>query len=152
MFRSKNIKSELLPANGASLASVSFIFRSNSPLDNFLHHERELSGNEKSIRIYDDVYMLFNQDRLDRMTKEALLSYINDNITSSDSLSSFRKKMTDSQLLKFIKSRYIQAPSDLQNWSKYLEQMADSELSLLREAVEVNPPSGNSPSSEPSNE
>lgn len=152
MFRSKNFKSELLPANGASLASVSYIFRSSSPLDNFLHHERELGDNDKSIRIYDDVYMLFNQDRLDRMTKEALVSYIQDNITSSDSLSSLRKKMSDSQLLKFIKSRYIQAPSDLQNWSKYLEQMADSELSSLREAASVNPPSEDSSLSESSNE
>lgn len=152
MFKSKKLKSNLVPVCSSSLTPSSFVFRSDAPIDNFLHFERSLIDESTSIRIHDDVYLLLNQDRLDKMTQQYLVDYINKNSVSSDSLSSLRKKMSDSQLLKFIKSRYIQAPSDLQNWSKYLEQMADSELSSLREAAEVNPPSGDSPSSEPSNE
>lgn len=141
MFRSKNLKASLTKNVMDSLPAVSYVLRTPSTLDSFMHVERHLDSENVSIRIHDDVYMLFNQDRLDRMTKEALITYINGNIQNSDSLRSLRSKMSDSQLLKFIKSRYIQAPSDLQQWSKYLEMMADSELQNIRDAADVSVPS-----------
>lgn len=152
MFHRKNVKQSFDCAVIDSIPASSLCFRSDTPLDSFLFEEHPLTDGSLSVRYRDDVYMLFNQERLDKMSQQYLIDYVNTMPSVSSSLSSIRKKMSDSQLLKFIKSRYIQAPSDLQRWSKYLEIMADSELSSIREAAEVTPSFHESSTSEPSNE
>lgn len=152
MFHRKNIKSVSECACIDSIPASSLLFRADAPLDSFLIEEHTSVDDVISYRLHDDVYMLFNQQRLDKMSQQYLLDYINTMPSVSSSLSSIRKKMSDSQLLKFIKSRYIQAPSDLQRWSKYLEMMADSELTSIREAAAVDPSSDGSSTLEPSNE
>lgn len=49
-------------------------FRESSPVDQFMFQEIEVDG-KPSIRLTSDIYMLFNQQRLDRMSRESLLSY-----------------------------------------------------------------------------
>lgn len=66
-----------------------------------------------------DVYLLFHQEKLiERLGVETLRSWI-DNLNAQSSSIDY-SKFTDDQLLKFVKSRYIQSPSELQNWSQYL--------------------------------
>lgn len=139
MFHRKPVKTINDCAVIDSIPASSLCFRPAAPLDSFMFEEHLLEDGTTSVRFHDDVYMLFNQQRLDRMTQEYLLNYINSMPTIFSSLSSVRKKLTDSQLLQFIKSRYIQAPSDLQRWSKYLEMVADSELSCIKDAASVSP-------------
>lgn len=90
-------------------------------------------GSCDAVSFRTDVYMLFNQDRLDRMTQSQLSTWL-DNQASTDGLISLRNQLSDSQLHQFIKSRYIQSPSELKAWSTYLESEYGSELSKLQPA------------------
>lgn len=83
-----------------------------------------------------DVYMLFNQDRLDRMTQSQLSTWL-DNQAPTDSLTSLRNQMSDSQLHQFIKSRYIQSPSELKAWASYIETQFGTELAKLQSAETI---------------
>ena len=95
---------------------------SNHLLESYYIQENLSPHSEhKSIAIVDDVYMLFNQQRLDRMTGAALSDWLARTSQSSSQLSSLRSRMTDAQLGSFIKSRYIQSHSELLAWSSYLE-------------------------------
>ena len=90
-------------------------------------------GSCDAVAFRTDVYMLFNQDRLDRMTQSQLSTWL-DNQAPTDGLISLRNQLSDSQLHQFIKSRYIQSPSELKAWSSYLESEYGSELSKLQPA------------------
>lgn len=99
-------------------------------------------GSCDAVAFRTDVYMLFNQDRLDRMTQSQLSTWL-DNHAPADGLISLRNQLSDSQLHQFIKSRYIQSPSELKAWSSYLESEYGSELSKLQP---VDPaPAGSAP-------
>lgn len=73
--------------------------------------------------IQTDIAMLFNQQRLDKMTSSALVEYL-------DQTTNWRKqgnigKYSPGQLLMFVKSRYCQSPSELMAWSEYLDANYD---------------------------
>lgn len=107
-------------------------FYSASPIDDFVHQRIKAPYDEKqSIRLTSDIYMLFNQQRLDKMTLQALTAHIADMRISEPSLNSLKSKLTDEQLASIVKSRYIQTPSELINYSKYLNSLADSEIQAL---------------------
>lgn len=89
------------------------------------------NGSCDAVSFRTDVYMLFNQNRLDRMTQSQLSTWL-DNQAPTDGLISLRNQLSDSQLHQFIKSRYIQSPSELKAWSSYLESEYGSELSKLQ--------------------
>ena len=91
------------------------------------------NGSCDAVSFRTDVYMLFNQNRLDRMTQSQLSTWL-DNQAPTDGLISLRNQLSDSQLHQFIKSRYIQSPSELKAWSAYLESEYGSELSKLQPA------------------
>lgn len=73
--------------------------------------------------IQTDIAMLFNQQRLDKMTSSALVEYL-------DQTTNWRKqgnidKYSPEQLSMFVKSRYCQSPSELLAWSEYLDANYD---------------------------
>lgn len=73
--------------------------------------------------IQTDIAMLFNQQRLDKMTSSALVEYL-------DQTTNWRKqgnigKYSPEQLSMFVKSRYCQSPSELMAWSEYLDANYD---------------------------
>lgn len=104
-------------------------FYAPSPIDAFMMNIHEnICGDEKSCRVTSDIYMLFNQQRLDRQSREALINYFDNMSVNSPSLSSLRSKLTDDQLIKLVKSRYISSMSELLEWSTYLNSLADSEI------------------------
>lgn len=98
------------------------IFREKTPVENFyIQTHKSLHGNCDSVAIVDDVYMLFNQQRLDRMSAAALSEWLKTTSRTDSQLAALRSRMTDAQLGSFIKSRYIQSRSELLAWSGYLE-------------------------------
>lgn len=104
-------------------------FYEGSPIDSFLLKEMETPHSPTpSIRVTSDIYMLFNQQRLDRMSREALLAHFDNMSTRSASFSELKSKLTDDQLISIVKSRYIQSPSELLSWSNYLNSLANDEL------------------------
>lgn len=126
-----------------------------SPIDTFLHHEHKAPHSaSKSIRVTSDIYMLFNQIRLDNMTRTQLLAHVQNMVTREPSLASLKSKLTDDQLCSVVKSRYIQTPSELLSYSKYLNSLADQELqaylaSLPRDPVDPKDPVGSNDSVNP---
>lgn len=99
-------------------------FLEKSPVNEFMFQEVEVSG-KKTLRVTSDIYMLFNQQRLDRMSKERLISYFESLSVNEPKLRDLRSKLSDDQLCSFVKSRFIQSPSELMAWSQYLMSSQD---------------------------
>ena len=117
-------------------------FYKPSAVDGFLHVEMETpEDTEKSIRLTSDIYMLFNQQRLDRMSRETLLQHFDALQVKEPSFAAIRSKLTDDQLCTFVKSRFIQSPSELLNWSQYLVTTYGEEYAAaLASANSATPP------------
>ena len=79
-------------------------------------------GDEKkeAVAMVDDIYLLFNQQRLSHMGADTINAWLNTLTPRSDALAQLRKKCSDEQLMEICKSRYIQSPSELLAWSEYL--------------------------------
>ena len=80
--------------NSAVLSGSEFV--EPSPLHDFMFQEIECAG-KKSIRVTSDIYMLFNQQRLDKLTRAQLVEYFDNLSVSEPKMSDLRKKMTDDQ-------------------------------------------------------
>ena len=78
-----------------------------------------------SIRIVSDVTLLFNMERLQETLGEdnirSLIRAMQTNPKSPYADSTF----TDDQLLQYVKSRYIQHPSEIRAWMETLVDEAD---------------------------
>ena len=91
-----------------------------------------------SYRILSDVDLIFNQERLDRMSLAALQQKLDESVNAGDiGLSDIRKNIKDEDLQKFIKSRYIQSLSELRQWSHYLVTTYANEVASIRAAAQA---------------
>lgn len=136
-------KSQPNNVNSAVLSVSEFV--EPSPLHNFMFQDIMCNG-EKSIRLTSDIYMLFNQRRLDKLTRIQLVEYFDSLSVSEPKMSELRKKMTDDQLCSFVKSRFIQTPSELMAWSQYL--MSSQDAMIAAAAVEVQPVADSAPATD----
>lgn len=103
-----------------------------------------------SCRFLSDVDLLFNQQRLDRMSLAALKQKLDESVQAGDNgLSVIRKNIKDEDLHKFIKSRYIQSLSELRQWSSYLSteyaKVVDSIRASQKPVVPPTSPTGAAP-------
>lgn len=115
---------ELKPYNISSKDLRQSEFLENSPVNEFCFERLEVNGNEV-VTLTSDIYMLFNQQRLDRMSKDRLLAYFENLSVTDPKMSELRSKLSDDQLCSFVKSRFIQSPSELMAWSQYLMSSQD---------------------------
>lgn len=115
---------EFKPYNISSKDLRQSEFLENSPVNEFCFERLEVSGNEV-VTLTSDIYMLFNQQRLDRMSKDRLLAYFENLSVTDPKMSELRSKLSDDQLCSFVKSRFIQSPSELMAWSQYLMSSQD---------------------------
>lgn len=99
-------------------------FLENSPVNEFCFERLDKNGTEV-VTLTSDIYMLFNQQRLDRMSNDRLLAYFENLSVNEPKMSELRSKLTDDQLCSFVKSRFIQSPSELMAWSQYLMSSQD---------------------------
>lgn len=105
----------------ARICSVG-VFRTPSTIESFnVDYIRVPHGSTPAVKFRDDVYMLFNQQRLDSKTLEGFINSLN-NCTFVDRLAPIRSKLTDKQLHMFCKSRYIQTQSELLSYSTYIDK------------------------------
>lgn len=115
---------EFKPYNISSKDLRQSEFLENSPVNEFCFERLEVNGNEV-VTLTSDIYMLFNQQRLDRMSKDRLLAYFENLSVNEPKMRELRSKLTDDQLCSFVKSRFIQSPSELMAWSEYLMSSQD---------------------------
>lgn len=133
MFVKRRIKPYVTPVNPSPVSEKDMLcseFRQESPVDQFLFEEREFDG-VKSVRLTSDIYMLFNQQRLDRLSRESLLSYFESMSVNEPKFGDLRSRLGDDQLISFVKSRFIQSPSELMAWSQYLMTSSDAVVAEL---------------------
>lgn len=122
-----------------------------SPLDQFLIEEIHNDPERPPvIHFCNDVSMLFNQERL---TRE--MGYILEDMVSrlrTSDLSDNFSHLSDDEIIDTVKSRYIQAPSELISWSKYIMANMDSlSEEAKQEVVETLGGASSDPKQEPSN-
>lgn len=115
---------EFKPYNISSKDLRQSEFLENSPVNEFCFERLEVNGNEV-VTLTSDIYMLFNQQRLDRMSKDRLLAYFENLSVTDPKMGELRSKLSDDQLCSFVKSRFIQSPSELMAWSQYLMSSQD---------------------------
>lgn len=122
--RLEPFQEEFKPYNISSKDLRQSEFLENSPVNEFCFERLEVNGNEV-VTLTSDIYMLFNQQRLDRMSKDRLLAYFENLSVTNPKMSELRSKLSDDQLCSFVKSRFIQSPSELMAWSQYLMSSQD---------------------------
>lgn len=125
-------------------------FYAPTPVDEFTFEKVCESGSDDSITLTSDIAMLFNQQRLDRCSKDALLQYFDGIARTNTAFSELRSKLNDDQLISIVKSRYLQSPSELLAYSESLVHEYGVELASLAQHASVDPPS--EPSSNPATE
>lgn len=130
---------KVTPVELSSKDYVTSEFLEPSPVDEFMFSEMESEG-QKSIRLTSDICMLFNQRRLDRLSRAKLIDYFNDLSISNSTMSDLRAKLGDDQLITFVKSRFIQSPSELMAWSQYLMSSSDAVVAELATAQQQEQP------------
>lgn len=133
MFAKRRINPYVTPVQPSPVSSSDMLcseFRQPSPIDQFMFEEREVDGH-KSYRLTSDICMLFNQQRLDRLSRESLLSYFSELSVNEPKFGDLRSKLGDDQLISFVKSRFIQSPSELMSWSQYLMSSSDAVVAEL---------------------
>lgn len=89
-------------------------FREPSPVDALMYPRRKKPDGSFFICFEDDLFLLFNQERI--VGADALNKFI-------ASLQPEKKQdigLSDAQLVTFLKSRYLQSPSELRAWSDFL--------------------------------
>ena len=136
MFAKRRTEPYVTPVNPSPVSAKDMLcseFRQESPVDQFLFEEREFDG-VKSVRLTSDIYMLFNQQRLDQLSRKSLLSYFESMSVNEPKFGDLRAKLGDDQLISFVKSRFIQSPSELMAWSQYLMSSSDTVVSELAAA------------------
>lgn len=115
---------EVKPYNISSKELKQSEFLENSPVNEFCFERLEVNG-EEVVTLTSDIFMLFNQQRLDRMSKDRLLAYFENLSVNEPKMCELRSKLSDEQLCSFVKSRFIQSPSELMAWSQYLMSSQD---------------------------
>ena len=141
---------EFKPYNISSKDLRQSEFLENSPVNEFCFERLEVNGNEV-VTLTSDICMLFNQQRLDRMSKDRLLAYFENLSVTDPKMSELRSKLSDDQLCSFVKSRFIQSPSELMAWSQYLMSSQDEMIAAAaaEEQAEQSVPYEVNPTEEP---
>ena len=136
MFSKRRIEPYVTPVNPSPVSAKDMLcseFRQESPVDQFFFEELEIDG-VKGVRLTSDIYMLFNQQRLDRLSRESLLSHFESMSVNEPKFGDLRANLGDDQLISFVKSRFIQSPSELMAWSQYLMSSSDAVVAELAAA------------------
>lgn len=109
------------------------IFAEQSPVHELLHVVVK-AGDETIVFAHSDVFLLFNQDRLERtLGVDTLRAWLNDvRPNNSPNLSA---QFSDEQLASFIKSKYVQSLSEVSDWYNYLRQNTANMRSSLERYV-----------------
>lgn len=100
-----------------------------------------------SIVIVNEIYDLFNAQRLSGFDNDVIQS-IRNNIVQSSQFSDAISQLSDDEILDSIKPRNLQSPSQLVAWSKYIQSVIEDRLKSVVE-TQPEPQVSTSPQVEP---
>ncbi len=81
----------------------------------------------------NDIYDLFNATRLSGFDSDVIES-IRSNIMQSSQFTDAISKLSDEEIFETIKPRNIQSPSQLVQWSKYLQSAIEAKLESAKQS------------------
>lgn len=84
----------------------------------------------------NDIYDLFNASRLSGFDSDVVES-IRSNIMQSSQFTDEISKLSDDEIFETIKPRNIQSPSQLVQWSKYLQSAINAKLESAKQAASL---------------
>lgn len=93
-----------------------------SPIEPLMN-EPLYNGSESCIHLGCDISIMFNQERISKELAPIVEEWFS---SHSSDLSDRYKNLTDAEIISCIKSRYIQRPSEIQNWTAYLTSELDA--------------------------
>lgn len=102
------------------------VLRDPSVIDEFYYDKTINSDGSESISVVDPIYILFNQERLNSLGATAAQSFLDSLQPKSDALAELRKKCSDEDLMKMMKSRHLQSPAEILSWCRYMQQNVDT--------------------------
>lgn len=124
------------------IPSKFLVFKTQSAIEPLLWETCSVPNCPDAIQLDNDIALLFNQNRLNLLGTDgakAFLAELDKNMSSSPALSSLRQKVSDDDLLKFCKSRYVQSPSEMMAWLDYLsanyEKLSDDVAKAVAKAI-----------------
>lgn len=122
-FKKKHIP---IITNAYQSLSISYV-RQPSLVDSFYLDKSEHPETGETIYgLHNPLYMLFNQQRIDRLGAEAIRQWIEQLDASHNShLASIRSQCKDEDLIRMIKDRHIQHPCELERYIADLDKRAD---------------------------
>ena len=113
------------------------VIRSATPVDSF-HFDvcTPAYGGSDAVIVSNPLYVIFNAQRLQSLGEFPLQEWIDAmNRSQSDSLKELRSKVSDEDLVNYMKSRYCQQPSELAQWASYLASNIDKLAKHVQEYV-----------------
>lgn len=144
MTRKKLVKDN--PLTYVSCQHSYMVFKEETVIDEF-HVERgidELDGSE-TYRFVDPIIILFNQERIQQLGAGVIKAVLDSMQPSSSALADLRSKCPDDLLIQMIKSRYLQAPSEIKSWCEFMSNNLDQfNLEVEKLKAEQNTPSSDS--------
>lgn len=102
-------------------------------------YSEDVMFNDGTVGTYrhDDIYLLFNQQRLSSLGSDTVNSWVSSLTSQSNSpLHELLDSCTDEQKLSLIKSRHIQSASELQAWDNFLTSVSDVTVGNIRSYVD----------------
>lgn len=113
--------------NNAMFGVEKMEVRQPSLVDEYYHQETICpETGEKVMGYHHPLYMLFNQERLDRLGDGAVQMWLKSlESAGNGAYSELKSKLSDDDLLKIVKSRHIQSPSELETWLNQLNERAE---------------------------
>ena len=102
--------------------------RQPSLVDEFYIEENMCCETEKTSHSFvHPLYMLFNQERLNRLGDGAVQQWLkNLDAAGHSAYNELKSKLSDDDMLSIVKSRHIQHPSELESWINHLNSRADA--------------------------
>ena len=105
--------------------------------DEFRIEESYDDNGEIAYHVCSDVNLLLQQNEFLSRHPECAEQLAQLSSFKSSPADALKKTLPDSQLMKYIKSRHIQTPSELKAWGEYLEKEAKELFEDARQRAEV---------------
>lgn len=106
-----------------------------SPVDEFYTESVIPVDGSECVFHVDPLIMLFNQQRIDNLGSLTAKQFLDSLQQKESSLSELRKKCSDEDLMAMMKSRYLQTPSEIMSYCRYIESNVDAFNSEVQKIV-----------------
>lgn len=103
------------------------VVRTPQRMEQYFFTERKNSCGESIIEYHSDIWLMFHAEKLDTSTKQALIEKLKSQ-PPTDPVRQLADKLSDDQLLQFVKSRYCQSLSEVRQYASAISRMYNGEF------------------------